>query len=67
MPLSDQNTTPYASVSVFRDYDIGGLHLIKSLKQCAHPITGFQLLPEGQVILLNTGYRADVRRRGWSR
>ncbi|MFT5685022.1 MAG: hypothetical protein ACI8RZ_005968, partial [Myxococcota bacterium] len=61
LPMADSTFLPYASVSAFRDKDIGGLHFNRSPETIAHPIVGTQWLPGEQVLLLNAGYRRDIR------
>ncbi len=61
LPVMDGDLLPYLSVAGFRDEDIGGLHFNRSPETIIHPIVGTQWLPGEQVLILNTGYRRDVR------
>lgn len=61
LPMADSTFLPYASVSAFRDRDIGGLHFNRSPETIAHPIVGTQWLPGETVLILNAGHRRDVR------
>ncbi|MDP2313894.1 MAG: DUF6029 family protein [Pseudomonadota bacterium] len=55
---------PYASVAVFRDEDLGGLHFNRAPETILHPIVGVQYIREELHVLANGGQRIDVRDPG---
>jgi len=52
---------PYVSVMGLRDQDTGGLHFNASPETVMHPVFGAQWLPGKQVLVINAGYRQDIR------
>lgn len=52
---------PYASVAVFRDEELGGLHFNTSPETVVHSVVGVELLKEERSALINAGYRIDRR------
>ncbi|MFZ5482128.1 MAG: hypothetical protein ACOZNI_35535 [Myxococcota bacterium] len=55
---------PYASFAAFRDGDTGALHFNDTPETIVHPIAGVQWLHGEVHVLLNGGYRADLRDPG---
>jgi hypothetical protein len=55
---------PYVSVAAFRDADTGTLHFNATPETIVHPVVGLQWLDGDFHLLLNGGFRADVRDRG---
>ena len=53
--------TPYASVAVFRDRDLYGLHFNRSPETIVHPVAGVDWLGDPLKVLANVGYRVDRR------
>ncbi len=54
---------PYASVAVFRDEDLDGLHFNRAAETIVHPILGVQYIRHELHVLANVGQRVDVRDR----
>ncbi len=52
---------PYASVAVFRDADLGGLHFNRAPETIVHPVVGVQYLLHDLHLLANAGQRVDIR------
>ncbi|MFN7142200.1 MAG: DUF6029 family protein [Myxococcota bacterium] len=52
---------PYASVAVFRDSDVGGLHFNRAPETIVHPVVGVQYIHHDLHVLANAGQRVDVR------
>ncbi|TNE92893.1 MAG: hypothetical protein EP330_00500 [Deltaproteobacteria bacterium] len=55
---------PYASFAVFRDLDTAGLHFNEVPETVIHPLVGVEAVGEGVNVLLNAGYRVDMRDGG---
>ena len=55
---------PYASFAAFRDLDTAGLHFNTVPETVVHPMAGVEAVGEGVNVLLNTGYRVDMRDGG---
>ncbi len=55
---------PYASLAVFRDADLGGLHFNRAPETIFHPIVGVQYINGDLHVLANGGQRVDVRDPG---
>lgn len=53
--------TPYVSVAVFRDLDLGGLHFNRSPETIVHTLAGVELTKGRGSLLFNVGYRHDQR------
>ncbi len=53
--------TPYVSFAGFRDEEVGGLHFNKSPETIGHAITGVEWVKDRKIVIVNTGYRMDVR------
>jgi hypothetical protein len=61
LSLSSGSVIPYASIMMMRDRDITGLHFNRSPETIVHPITGGQFFTGNKIIIVNGGYRRDVR------
>ncbi|MES2643242.1 MAG: DUF6029 family protein [Myxococcota bacterium] len=55
---------PYASLAVFRDEDLGGLHFNRAPETILHPMVGVQYINGDLHVLANGGQRVDVRDPG---
>jgi hypothetical protein len=56
--------TPYAAMAVYRDLDTGNLHFNEVPETILHPMVGLDWLPGNGAVLLNLGYRRDIRDGG---
>lgn len=56
--------TPYVSVAAFRDEELGGLHFNRSPETIVHPMVGMDWLAEDIHVLVNAGFRQDIRDPG---
>ena len=54
---------PYASMAVFRDEELGGLHFNRVPETIVHPMLGIEWVTEHGALLLNAGHRVDDRDR----
>ena len=61
LSLGDGSLIPYASLMVMRDEDTTNLHFNSTPETIIHPLTGGQFFPGEQIIIVNTGYRRDIR------
>ena len=61
LSLSSGSIIPYLSMMVMRDRDLTGLHFNASPETIFHPITGGQFFPGEKIIIVNGGYRRDIR------
>ncbi len=52
---------PYASLAVFRDRDLGGLHFNQAPETVVHPVGGVDWIGDTLKLLTNVGYRVDRR------
>lgn len=52
---------PYASMAVFRDEDLGGLHFNRTPETILHPIAGLQYIRHELHLIANVGHRTDLR------
>ena len=55
---------PYASVSVFRDDELGGLHFNRTEETIVHPMLGLEWVAHDKATFLNLGVRNDIRDGG---
>ncbi len=53
--------TPHVAVAVMRDRDVGSLHFNQSPETIVHPVVGVDYLGVDAQLLLNAGYRRDIR------
>lgn len=60
-----QHLVPYVAVALFRDWDLGGLHFNRAPETIVHPMIGTELLAKEVSLLLNVGYRLDLRDDGF--
>ncbi len=60
-PEKHVTLVPYASVAVFRDEDLSGLHFNRAGETILHPIAGVQYIHEELHVLATAGQRVDVR------
>ncbi|MEL6347992.1 MAG: DUF6029 family protein [Myxococcota bacterium] len=51
---------PYASMVVLRDNDLVG-HFNRSPETIVHPLVGGQFFPDDKIIIVNGGFRRDIR------
>lgn len=61
LSLSGGSLIPYASLMVMRDRDTEGLHFNSSPETIFHGLTGGQFFPGSKIVILNGGYRRDIR------
>ena len=52
---------PYASLAVFRDEELGGLHFNREEETVVHPMVGLEWVAHDKATFLNMGVRNDVR------
>ncbi|MCB9761573.1 MAG: hypothetical protein H6739_17145 [Alphaproteobacteria bacterium] len=57
---------PYVSLASFRDRDLGLLHFNTTPETIVHPVAGLEWFGEDLHLLLNGGYRLDMRDEGES-
>ncbi|MBN2799560.1 MAG: hypothetical protein JXX28_10470 [Deltaproteobacteria bacterium] len=55
---------PYASLGLFRDEELGGLHFNRTPETIVHGLTGLELIQGHWAVLLNAGVRVDRRDQG---
>ncbi|MCB9746351.1 MAG: hypothetical protein H6740_27490 [Alphaproteobacteria bacterium] len=55
---------PSISLAAFRDRELGGLHFNRAPETILHPVVGVQYFGDGVHLLLNAGFRADIRDEG---
>ncbi|MCB9745480.1 MAG: hypothetical protein H6741_28390 [Alphaproteobacteria bacterium] len=55
---------PTVSLAAFRDRELGGLHFNRAPETILHPVVGVQYFGEGVHLLLNAGFRVDIRDEG---
>ncbi|HMV67545.1 MAG TPA: hypothetical protein PKA64_11900, partial [Myxococcota bacterium] len=53
--------TPYWSLAVFRDLDLGGLHFNRVPETIYHPLIGLEYTKDGWSVIANVGHRIDDR------
>ena len=61
LSLAGGSLIPYASMMVMRDRDTAGLHFNSTPETIFHPITGGQFFPGNKILIVNGGYRRDIR------
>ena len=59
--LKPGELTPYTSVAGFRDGEVGGLHFNRTAETVGHLIGGVEWVKGRHVVIVNTGFRVDVR------
>lgn len=60
-----QHLVPYVAVATFRDWDLGGLHFNRAPETIVHPTAGLEWIDGELAMLLNVGYRVDLRDAGF--
>ena len=61
MSLAGGSIIPYTSLMVMRDLDTTVLHFNTTPETIFHPIAGGQFFPDDQILIVNGGYRRDIR------
>ena len=56
---------PYVAVGAYRDNELGGLHFNRAPETIFHPLVGIDLQGTHQKLILNSGYRVDIRDDGY--
>ena len=65
LSLRKGKAIPYVEVGAYRDLELGGLHFNRAPETIVHPVLGIDLQGSHQQLILNTGYRYDLRDDGF--
>ncbi|MCP4804675.1 MAG: hypothetical protein GY913_33990 [Proteobacteria bacterium] len=65
LSLKKGKVIPFVAVGAYRDLELGGLHFNRAPETIVHPVMGIDFQGAHQQLILNTGYRYDLRDDGF--
>lgn len=65
LSLRKGKAIPFVALGAYRDLELGGLHFNRAPETIFHPVAGIDLQGAHQQLILNTGYRYDLRDDGF--
>ena len=67
LSLKKGKAVPYVALGAYRDLELGGLHFNRAPETIVHPVVGLDLVGGVHTLLLNSGYRVDLRDEDFGR